>query len=69
MKSFFLYVFDGDGSAMELHGVFHDGEAEARAAHLPASPFVNPVEPLEDAFLVLGRYVDAVVFCTAKDNY
>ena len=35
---------------MHLHDVFHDREAEAGAAHLPAARRINPVKALKEPF-------------------
>jgi hypothetical protein len=43
------------------HHVLDDAEAQAGAARMPGARSVNPVEALEDAFLVLGSQALALV--------
>lgn len=44
--------------------MFHDGKSKSGSAHCFRVAFVNPVETLEDAFLMLRRNADAgVLYC------
>ncbi len=47
-------TFGADGSALGLHHILGNGEAETGAAGLPGAGFVDPVEALEDAVEVFG---------------
>ena len=37
-----------DHSAVELNGIFHNGEAKTCTSEFPASPFIDAVESLKD---------------------
>ena len=54
-------VFHADGSAMHAHGVFHDGESEAGAAHLAAPALVHAIETFKEAREVVVGHAHAVV--------
>ena len=46
---------------MEEHGVFNDGKSQTGAAELARTPFVYPVESLEQTIQMFFGYTHAVV--------
>jgi hypothetical protein len=54
-------AFGPDLSAVELHDVFDDGEAESGAAGFAGAGFIEAIEPFEDALQGIGREAGAVV--------
>src|SRR5215471_18602549 len=50
-----------DGPSLALHGVFDDGESEARAPGRPCSRLLHTVEPLENACQILAGNAGAGV--------
>ena len=60
-KATLLATRSRDGASVEDDGILHDGEAESCAAQLAATPLVDAVEALEDAWQVFGGDTYAII--------
>src|SRR5579871_230528 len=61
-------AFGADGSALRLHHILGNCEAEAGSSGLPGTGFINPVEAFEDAVEVFGGNSLAKVADTELDG-
>ena len=60
------FAFHGDLAVVVLHGVLHDGQAQARAAGLLGVALIHAIEALKHLVLMLGSDADTGILHTQQ---
>src|SRR5699024_3831641 len=61
-RALVLYAVRPDPAVMRLDDLFGDGEAEASAAHLAGTAFIDSIEPFEYAVHLASGDAESVIF-------